>query len=166
MRITKGSVIGGIIFGLLSLSKFCAADNTANITVNVMVTADVCEINNGQNIDVDFGDSIVTTDVMAGTVQKTIAYTFDCSNADTSKTLKMRITGSEADFTGGLLKTTISDLAIKLKADGVDYPINSDLSLASKDYKPNLVAVLVGKPGARLPTGGFTAGATMMVDYQ
>lgn len=155
------------LISVLLLSSAAQADqNTAVITVNVTVTASPCEINNNQNINVDFGDSVITTDVMAGTVEKPVNYTLDCSNADTARTLKMHILGSGAEFNGDLLQTSIPELAIKLKADGADYPLNSDLALASASTKPDLVAMLVGKPGSRLPTGGFTAGATMTVDYQ
>ncbi|EKM0530066.1 fimbrial protein [Cronobacter turicensis] len=148
-----------------STSAF-ADQNTATITVSVTINAAPCEINNNQNIDVDFGDNVITTDVTAGKVEKTIDYTLDCSSADTEKALKMHIAGVSADFNNDLLQTSIPELAVRLRADGADYPINSDLSLASTTAKPVLVAALVGKSGARLPTGGFTAGATMTVDYQ
>ncbi|NCH59554.1 fimbrial protein [Cronobacter dublinensis] len=159
-----------IIFGLLcaipvSLAAL-AEDNTAIITVTVTVTAAPCEINNNQVIDVDFGDSVITTDVAKGTVEKTVNYTLDCTNAAPSKTLEMRISGAGADFDDKVLKTSIPELGVKIKADGADYPLNSDLVLASVTSKPALTALLVQQPGARLPTGDFTAGATMTVDYQ
>ncbi|WP_243757186.1 fimbrial protein [Cronobacter turicensis] len=140
--------------------------NTVMVTVSVTINASPCEINNNQNIDVDFGDSVITTDVMAGNVEKTVNYTLDCSNADTARALKMRISGTGAGFNADLLQTSIPELAIKMKADGADFPLNTDLTLATTTSKPNLVAALVGKTGSRLPTGGFTAGATMTVDYQ
>ncbi|CCJ99592.1 fimbrial protein [Cronobacter malonaticus] len=147
-------------------SSVFADENSVLITVSVTINTAPCEINNNQNIDVNFGDNVITTDVMAGLVEKVINYTLDCSNADTAKTLKMHITGNGADFNSDLLQTSIPELAVKLKADGSDFPLNSDLTLASTTEKPVLVAALVGKPGARLPTGEFTAGATMTVDYQ
>ncbi|EOI5727636.1 fimbrial protein [Cronobacter malonaticus] len=143
-----------------------ATETTATITVKVVINVAPCEINNNQNIDVDFGDSIITTDVTAGNIEKNIEYTLDCSNADMEKALKMHIAGASAEFNNDLLQTSIPELAVRLRADGADYPINSDLPLASATAKPVLVAALVGKPGVRLPTGGFTAGATMTVDYQ
>lgn len=160
-----------VFAGISGLSLFnnivAAADqNTVLVTVSVTIVASPCKINNNQNIDVDFGDNVITTDVMAGTVEKPVNYTLDCSNADTTRSLKMHISGASAEFNGDLLQTSIPELAVKLKADGADYPLNSDLTLASVTTKPELVAVLVGKPGAHLPTGGFTAGATMTVDYQ
>ncbi|MCG0457710.1 fimbrial protein [Enterobacter cloacae complex sp. ECC445] len=143
-----------------------AAQNTAQITVNVTIHASPCEINNNQNIDVDFGDNIITTDVAKGIVEKEVSYTLDCTNADQSKTLEMRISGAETSFDETLLSTSIPELGIKMKADGNDYPINTDLALANSVSKPVLIAQLVQQPGAHLPTGGFTAGATMTVDYQ
>ncbi|ELY2742248.1 fimbrial protein [Cronobacter turicensis] len=143
-----------------------ADQNTAVITVNVTIMSPPCEINNNQNIDIDFGESVITTDVIAGKVERKIKYTLDCSSADMARTLKMRIKGAGADFNADLLQTSISEMAIRLKTDGANFPLNTDLALASTTTKPELVAALVGKPGAHLPTGGFTAGATMTVDYQ
>lgn len=143
-----------------------ADQNTAVITVKVTVNAAPCEINNNQIIDVDFGNNVITTDVAKGTVEKTVNYTLDCTSADQTKTLAMRISGSGADFDDKVLKTSIPELGVKLKADGAEYPLNTDLALASSSSKPALTALLVQQPGARLPTGDFTAGATMTVDYQ
>ncbi|CCJ86239.1 fimbrial protein [Cronobacter dublinensis] len=143
-----------------------AEQNTAVITVQVTVVSAPCEINNNQLIDVDFGSSVITTDVAKGTVEKPVNYTLDCANADQSKMLVMRISGAGADFDSNVLKTSIAELGIKMKADGADYPLNSDLVLASPTDKPALTALLVQQPGAHLPTGGFTAGATMTVNYQ
>jgi len=154
-------LLGGLVTGAA-----VAEDNTAIITVQVTVNAAPCEINNNQMIDVDFGNNVITTDVAKGTVEKTVNYTLDCTEADQTKTLAMRISGSGADFDDKVLKTSIPELGVKLKADGAEYPLNTDLALASSTSKPALTALLVQQPGSRLPTGGFTAGATMTVNYQ
>ncbi|WP_234005947.1 fimbrial protein [Cronobacter malonaticus] len=96
-----------IILGLLSIFVFTRStgeDNTAIITVTVTVNAAPCEINNNQLIDVDFGDSVITTDVAKGAVEKMINYTLDCTNAAPSKTLAMRISGTGAGFDDKVLK--------------------------------------------------------------
>lgn len=156
----------GMILALAVCQPAVADQNTAVITVNVTINASPCEINNNQNIDVDFGDNVITTDVAKGIVEKDVNYTLDCTSADQSKTLVMRISGTGAVFDDKSLKTSIPELGIKMKADGVDYPVNTDLVLATSSSKPALKALLVQQPGAHLPTGGFTAGATMTVDYQ
>lgn len=160
-RLAIAVLVGGVIS-----NAAMADDNSIMVTVKVTVRALPCKINDNQVIDVDFGDSVITTDVARGVVEKDVNYTLDCTNADVSKTLAMRIKGSGATFDDKSLKTSIPELGIKMKADGVDYPVNTDLVLANSTSKPALKAQLVQQPGARLPTGGFTAGATMTVDYQ
>ncbi|MFW0880075.1 fimbrial protein [Cronobacter dublinensis] len=162
------SVLAAVLMlvGVAVTGDVYADPNSTLVTVKVVVVAAPCEINNNQLIDVDFGSSVITTDVAKGTVEKPIDYTLDCANADQSKTLAMRISGAGADFDNNVLKTSIAELGVKMKADGADYALNSDLVLASATSKPALTALLVQQPGARLPTGGFTAGATMTVNYQ
>ena len=156
----------GVMLALTAYQGAWAEQNTALITVNVTINATPCEINNNQNIDVDFGDSVITTDVAKGVVEKEVNYTLDCASADQSKTLAMTITGAGAAFNADILKTTIPEMGIRIKADGINYPLNTKLALASSTSKPALKALLVQQPGAHLPTGAFTAGATMTVNYQ
>ncbi|WP_105637529.1 fimbrial protein [Cronobacter dublinensis] len=163
MRLTL--LVVALLLGCSCLSTQ-AENNIITINVKVSVSAPPCEINNNQLIDVDFSDSVITTDVAKGTVEKLVNYTLDCSSADQSKTLVMRISGAGADFDSKVLKTSIPALGVKLKADGADYPLNTDMSLASSSSKPELKAQLIQQPGSRLPTGEFTAGATMTVNYQ
>ncbi|EPH6761667.1 fimbrial protein [Cronobacter dublinensis] len=163
MRLTL--LVVALLLGCACLSTQ-AENNTITINVKVSVSAPPCEINDNQLIDVDFGDSVITTDVAKGTVEKVVNYSLDCSSADQSKTLVMRISGTGADFDSKVLKTSIPALGVKLKADGADYSLNTDLVLASSSSKPELKAQLVQQQGARLPTGEFTAGATLTVGYQ
>lgn len=143
-----------------------ADDSSATVTVTVTINSAPCVINNNQNIDVDFGSNMAVTDVAAGMIERPITYALDCSTMDTEKSLKMMIQGTGTDFNGDVLKTSMTDLGIKIKANGSDYPLNTAFNFASADSKPTLTALLVQKPGARLQTGAFTAGATMTVDYQ
>lgn len=149
-----------------SQSVWAGGDNTAIITVNVIISASPCEINHNQNIDVDFGSEIAVTDVAAGLIEKDISYDLDCSSMDTAKSLQLVIQGTGADFDADSLKTSMTDLGVKIKANGADYPLNTAINFASADSKPALKAQLVQKSGARLQTGEFTAGATMTVGYQ
>lgn len=143
-----------------------AEDNTAMITVNVAINAAPCVINKDETIDVDFGSEVAVTDVATGLAEKPISYELDCSAMDMAKSLKMTIHGTGADFDADALKTSVADLGVKIKANGSDYPLNMALNFATAASKPALTALLVQKPGARLETGAFTAGATMTVDYQ
>jgi type 1 fimbria pilin len=58
-----------LVGAILSNSSF-ADDNNINVTVKVTVQKLPCEINNNQVIDVDFGDSVITTDVARGVIER------------------------------------------------------------------------------------------------
>lgn len=155
---------GTFLLGLVNHNA--VADISTNVTVKVTITASPCTVNNNQTIDVDFGSNVAVTDVAAGLVEKDINYELDCSNMDTAKSLKMVIKGDGAEFDADVLKTSITDLGIEIKANGAKYPLNTAFNFANSEAKPALSALLVQKNGSRLDTGEFTAGATMMVDYQ
>ncbi|QWZ48823.1 fimbrial protein [Enterobacter bugandensis] len=148
-------------------SQFAYADgSSATIKVMVNISIPPCTINNGQTIDVDFGDSIYTTDVAKGIYSVPVNYSLDCQGMEADKTLQMTISGTGEDFDSSYLKTSMPGLGIKLIANGVDFPLNSKLDFKTATDKPELVAVLVKDPAQDLSTGEFTAGATMEVSYQ
>ncbi|UTJ49466.1 fimbrial protein [Atlantibacter subterranea] len=128
------------------------------------ITLPVCNLNNGNQINIDFGNGIAVTDVASGTIEKTVDYSLSCTYDNYG--LKMKIIGNGASFNNNLLKTDIAELGITFKADGADYPLNSDFNFATAAAKPVLKAVLTQQAGARLPTGTFSASATMRVEYQ
>jgi len=154
------------LFGI----ALCARGGVVNADNNVHFTgaliSEPCEINGNQQINVDFGDNVITTDVSAGLVTKDITYTLDCSNAGSTSNLSMEISGTIVDFDqyGGSLETSIPELAIKLKHDGADFPLNKSLPFTAGS-QPVLSALLIQEPGSHLPTGQFSASATMTVDY-
>lgn len=158
--------LGGILLVCQSTWADQTNQTTAEITVNVTINAVSCHINNNKPIDVDFGSEVAVTDVAAGLVAKEISYSLECDNADATQSLRMNIKGTGADFDAAVLKTSITNLGVKIQANGADYPLNTALNFVGANNKPALKAVLVQKPGARLQTGAFTAGATMTVDYQ
>lgn len=151
---------------IITSIRVCFADNTATITVNVTIVNSPCVINNNQPIDVDFGNDVAVTDVATGLVEKRINYELDCSSMDIEKSLEMTISGTGADFDTEVLKTSILNLGVKIKANGNSFPLNSAFDFATAETKPTLTALLVQKPGSRLDVGAFTAGATMTVVYQ
>lgn len=151
----------------LAAANAQAEDDTAIINVTVTVNAEPCVINNNQVIDIDFGNDVITTDVAAGLAQRFIYYSLDCEDADPNKQLVMRISGAGASFNSDYLQTSIPDLGIKISTDGdALFRMNSDMLIDATHEPPTLKATLVKAPNTRLPTGEFSAGATMTVGYQ
>lgn len=156
-----GSLTTGLVANILDQNGNSAVDV---ILGNATISLPACNFNDGNPIDVDFGSAVAVTDVAAGTVEKSIDYTLTCTYDNFG--LKMKILGTGASFDNDLLQTDINEMGIKFTANGTALPLNTDLNFASAAAKPALKAILTQQPGARLPTGAFTASATMRVEYQ
>ncbi|HID9396040.1 TPA: fimbrial protein [Serratia marcescens] len=137
---------------------------TAPIYISGTITSKPqCVVNNNQTIRVAFGDDLVTTKVNGRNYLRTIDYTLECkSNA--KNTMKMKIAGSAASFDSSAIQSNKGNLAIALRANGTALAIGSWLNFTYPN-KPILQAVPVKGSGV-LTTGFFSAGATLMVDYQ
>lgn len=149
---------------LLMLSSLSAAAATTNLTIrgNILLPPP-CVINGEQTIEVDFTDEVMTTRVDGINYRQPVPYSLECAGSS-SNALKMQIQGMEAGFVGAL-QTTIGNLGIALSRDGQAMPVNSWLDFSPTD-PPKLFATLVKRPGTTLKANPFTAGATMVVDYQ
>ena len=155
------------IFGLALSATLFSVSNHAATTINITGTVIAplsCVINDHNTIAVDFGNDLVTTRVDGNRYMKTVDYTLACKN-NTSNAIKMKIEGSVAAFDNSALRTEQADLGIALRANGQPLPINSWLNFTYPN-KPLLQAVPVKRAGGTLRTGDFSAGATLMVDYQ
>lgn len=157
-----------IVPGLMSvINGACASgNNSAVLTVTVTITKEPCIINNDQMIDVDFGNEVVVTDVPLGLVRKPINYSLDCGESDPDKTLTLGVSGVGAGFNDTILSSSIPELGIEISANGTKLPLNSQFVLTGPTDKPDLEAILRQAPNSHLPTGEFTAGATLTVAYQ
>lgn len=153
--------------GLLSLpGAFSASADTAmaTVTISVNVIADPCVINGDNPIDVDFGNELLINKVDGINYRKPVDYSLDCGYA-TLPALKMMIGGSGASFDDTVLQASQTGLGIALMHDGQPLPLNSWLNFAP-GTKPALEAVPVKAPGIKLAAGGFSAVATITVEYQ
>jgi type 1 fimbria pilin len=140
-----------------------AATSTVMITVTV-IAPPACTINGDQVIDVDFGSELLTTRIDGSNYLRTVDYSLECKD-NTSNAMKLQIQGTPTAFDGSALQTNMADLGIALKANGTALTINDWVNFTYPD-KPVLQAVPVKLAGSTLSGGDFSAGATLMVDYQ
>lgn len=134
-----------------------------NVSIKGSVLAKPCSINNGQTIEIDFGD-VMTTRIQDEFYKQPIDYTVSCTSGVQPK-LNIFVDGLSASFNQNLLKTSVDDLAVLFKAGTNDFPLKSKLGF-SFTSPPELAVVLVKKSGADLPAKRFTANATLKVEYQ
>lgn len=124
-----------------------------------------CTINNGKDIDVDFGTDLLTTRVDGINYEKMVPYTIECNVDAKSNLLKLQLTGTGAGFDSTVLATQKMDLAVELRNSGTKMPLNTWVNFV---YPTTLVltAVPVKRANSELTGGAFNATGTMQVDYQ
>ncbi|CAI1175986.1 putative minor fimbrial subunit StfE [Serratia quinivorans] len=140
---------------------------TVSITGTVLESAP-CKINGGNTISVYFGEDLLTTRIDGVNYRKPVNYTLDCTNAG-NRAIRMQIQGLSASFDNKMLATAERrdlGIALRLTARDAEWPINSWMQLDSSMTAPALQAVPVKALGSQLTAGRFSAGATLVVDYQ
>ncbi|EQC01643.1 fimbrial protein [Photorhabdus temperata subsp. temperata] len=129
----------------------------------VVIAPPPCVINNGNTIDVDFGEVMITR-IDGVNYMKPVKYTVKCEKMP-ANAMKMMISGNTASFDRAVLQTNHTGLGIAVIHNGQKLPVNDWMKFTYPDF-PELHAVPVKNMTAVLKGGGFGAAATMMVEYQ
>ncbi|RNW04250.1 fimbrial protein [Serratia nematodiphila] len=138
------------------------AVTTLNISGTIIAPL-ACVINNGEGIDVDFGNDVMTTRIDGGYYTKKINYKVSCKNP-AHNSFRLKIAGVGAGFNSDLLQTNHSDLGIALQANEKPWPVNQWLAFTYPSM-PELQATLVKQADTLLDEGELKATATLFVDY-
>lgn len=157
----------GIIF-LTGGNYAAASTSNATVTVKGNVLMPPCIINGGNDINVDFGDEVMTTRVSEGIYRKQVYANISCDGSTmVSSLLQIRIEGTGSSFDPGILQTTKSGLGVQFQNGSSALALNS--GLISFDYEsmtPTIWAMLATDPAEKLTGGYFSGTATMTVEYQ
>lgn len=124
-----------------------------------------CTINNGEQVDVDFGDRVGVNKVDGQNYMKTVNYRITCGQGASGLAMGLKVTGSASGFDAAALQTNITDLGIRLLQNGQPFTLNKRMNIDAAN-PPVLQAVPVKKPGVELKAGAFTVTATLLADYQ
>ena len=159
-----GEVLVAILFLYACFWENAFADaNTIKVSVTVVDTP--CDISGNQPISVEFGEMVIR-DIDSIAYEQPIPYTIDCgSNVSNNQVLKLMFSGTSADFDSSLLKTTVQNLGLKLKANGQLLSINTPY-LFEYSNPPELKVVPVKSGSGGVASGEFTASGTLWVEYQ
>jgi type 1 fimbria pilin len=124
-----------------------------------------CTINNGEQVDVDFGDRVGVNKVDGQNYMQTVNYRITCVSGVSGLAMGLKVTGSATGFDDAALQTNITDLGIRLLQNGQAFSLNKRINIDAAS-PPVLQAVPVKKPGVELKGGAFTVTATLLADYQ
>ncbi|HIE4802161.1 TPA: fimbrial protein [Serratia marcescens] len=125
----------------------------------------LCSVNNGQIIDVDFGERVGVNKVDGKNYLKTVNYEIHCEPGGRGLDMGLRINADTAAYDDSVIQTSLADLGIRLLLNGQPLVLNRRMVIDAAN-PPLLQAVPIGRPGSELTEGAFHAAATLLVDYQ
>ncbi len=153
-----------LLVGLLITGSAVGAGDMA--FRGVLITPPLCTINDGNQIDVNFGDKVGVSKVDGENYRQSMNYQINCNNVSNSPwSMTLALIGNATVFDQEALLTNNDNLGIRIYQNGEPFRPGSELVINSGS-PPHLEAVPVKKAGATLRTGAFEAWATLKVDYQ
>lgn len=144
-----------------------AKDGEAGMTFHgTLIEPPPCTINDGNRVEVDFGDRVGINKVDGENYRQMMNYQITCAEAASgSWALTLSLSGSAAGFDSEALLTDKANLGIRVYQNDQPFTPNSTLKIDQAN-PPRLEAVPVKNAGATLREGAFEAWATLRADYQ
>ncbi|MBC3379046.1 fimbrial protein [Serratia fonticola] len=127
-----------------------------------LVDALPCSINNDQLIEVDFGDGVIIRNVDGVRYSEPVPYQIVCSAPGT---VRLSVNGTPTHYDGAAIQTDAAGLGIHLTQAGQPFTLNTPIAVDPSN-PPVLMAVPVSDPALPPSPGAFTAGATLLAEYQ
>ncbi|ATM74932.1 putative minor fimbrial subunit StfF [Serratia fonticola] len=140
-----------------------AADNM--YFSGMLIEPPPCTINDGGEVDVDFGNRVGVSKVDGVNYLQPVNYRITCSPGAGIWSMTLEVVGTPADYDEAAIKSNVDDLAIRLMQNGQRFMLNKPLAI-KLNAPPTLDAVPVKRPGATLKEGAFEATATLLAVYQ
>ena len=155
---------GGLITGI---SPAQAKDGEADMTFHgTLITPPPCTINDGNQVDVDFGERVGINKVDGVNYRQRLNYQITCdSTLGSSWALTLSLSGGAAGFDNKALLTDKTNLGVRIYQNDTPFIPNSTLKI-NLNNPPILEAVPIKRAGATLTEGAFEAWATLRADYE
>lgn len=156
--------------GLVLLLVGGAMSDTSQAAPNMklfgtLIEPPACTINDGGNVDVDFGNRIGVKKVDGVNYLQDINYQITCDPNSNAWDMTLEIIGTPADYDKAAVVSDVTDLAIQIKQNGIPFELNKPIPIRLTS-PPMLQAVPVKRLGAELKEGPFEATATLKAVYQ
>ncbi|MBC3217508.1 fimbrial protein [Serratia fonticola] len=155
-----------LLASLVSLVSPALAEGDLDVTFRgTLIEPPPCIINDGNRIDVDFGDRLGIKKVDGVNYRQLMNYQIKCDNATSGNwALKLSLNGTAADFDKEALLSSKMNLGIRVYQNDTPFAPGStlDIDLANP---PLLEAVPVKREGTTLTEGVFESWATLRAEY-
>ncbi|HCR1077296.1 TPA: fimbrial protein [Enterobacter cloacae] len=155
-----------VLLSLMSLSAVAPADGDMGMTFRgTLIEPPPCSINDGNRVDVDFGERVGINKVDGVNYRQPVNYQITCeSDGNANWALKLSLSGATAGFDQEALQTSKTDLGIRVYQNDTPFTPGSTLAV-NLDNPPRLEAVPISRAGATLTEGAFEAWATLRAEY-
>lgn len=167
--LAKRILFSCILSGGIAAPAYTAEYVEGNVEFyGVLIAPPSCTIDDGGQVNVDFGDHIGIKSVDGVNHRKEMNYQIVCGESKVDNwALTLTLTGDTAEFDKRTaLRTDKANLGIQVYQNGRLFVPGSSLSI-TLDNQPKLEAVPVKKIGSVLTDGGkFEAWATLKAEYQ
>lgn len=125
-----------------------------------------CSINDGENIDIDFGDRLGISKIDGINYLQSVNYTVTCEPGAGAGDMTLTVSGTATSFDKAAVQTNKQQLGLRLLLSGKPFILGAPVSVDPKRL-PVLEVVPVQRPGSEaLTEGAFEATATLQTDYQ
>jgi type 1 fimbria pilin len=124
-----------------------------------------CTINDGGEVEVDFGNRVGVTKVDGNNYLQPVNYQISCQPGAGSWKMTLTVIGTATTYDAAALESNATDLGIRLLQNGKPFTLNKPLAV-TLGSPPRLEAVPVKRAGASLTEGLFEATATLLAVYQ
>ncbi|WP_411752404.1 fimbrial protein [Serratia sp. (in: enterobacteria)] len=153
------------LMGDITLAQ--AKDGEANMTFHgTLITPPPCTLNDGNRIDVNFGEQVGIKKVDGVNYRQRMNYQITCEGAGSGNSaLTLSLSGGATGFDSEALLTDKANLGIRVYQNDKPFTPNSTLKIDLAN-PPRLEAVPVKNAGATLTEGVFEAWVTLRADYQ
>ncbi|MGU9756061.1 fimbrial protein [Serratia marcescens] len=156
-----------LLAGVLSFTGVAMAEGDVDMSFHgTLIEPPPCSINDGNQVDVDFGERVGINKVDGVNYRQMLNYQITCdTNGISNWALTLSLSGNAAGFDKEALLTSKDNLGIRVYQNDEPFTPGStlDIDLANP---PRLEAVPVKNEGSTLTEGAFEAWATLRADYQ
>jgi type 1 fimbria pilin len=151
-------LVGGLFYTCLHAEENMQFKGT-------LVEPPPCTVNQGNIIDVFFGEQMAIAKVDGTNYMQAIDYQLRCDASAAKSGIVMTLRGTAASFDEAAVQTDQPDLGIRLLINNQPFSLNAPYNI-DPAHPPQLFAVPVGAPGATLTEGQFDATATLLAEYR
>ncbi|EPE7491212.1 fimbrial protein [Cronobacter universalis] len=156
------------IISLLSLAIFIsfAVQATDNMSFHGTLVAPPCTVNDGQTIEVFFGENMGVNKIDGNNYKQPVNYSISCAEDYSINSLAIVVeTTRPAIFDNAAVNTDKSGLGIRILVDGAAAVFSKRVAVSNLSSLPVIEAVPVQDPAVVLTAGAFDATMTLRTDY-